>query len=67
MGKRAEIFRKAREEGRICSNCGWIITKELAKKGSKLCGGCTSALKGVNVKQGALPYQDEPRDRTGES
>ena len=67
MGKRAEIFKKAKEEGRLCSNCGWIVSKERAKKGLKTCGNCGDALRGVKVKQGALPYKDEGRELTGES
>lgn len=59
-------LKQARKEGRICSRCGWLITKINWAKGYKLCAGCYDALKGVNVRGGALPCPDEPADRTGE-
>ena len=57
---------EARREGRICSHCGWMITKKDWKKGLKMCSGCRDALQGVNVKTASRMYLDEPAERTGE-
>ena len=62
----ARQFRKAKKDGRICKRCGWMITVKNWKAGHKLCAGCYSALKGVNVSFGSYPYEDEPKDLTGE-
>ena len=61
-----KIYRKARKENRLCSNCGWIITRDDWKKGFRECFGCRDGLKGVNVKTGYGRYRDEPVDMTGE-
>jgi len=59
-------FRIARKEGRICSNCGWMISREDWNPETPLCKDCQDALKGVNVSCGALPYSDDPEELTGE-
>lgn len=59
-------YYKAKIEGRLCSNCRWMITKKNWKAGFRLCAGCYSAMQGVNVKHGAYPDYDEPREKTGE-
>ena len=61
-----EVLKTARREGRICSQCQWIITKKDWKKGARLCRGCTDANKGVNVRSGHGPDQNERIDRTGD-
>jgi hypothetical protein len=53
-------------EGRVCSRCGWIISKKNWGKGYRLCGGCFDALKGVNVNYGHERARDEIEDKTGE-
>lgn len=65
MIKARQVIR-AKAEGRICSQCGWMITVKNWKKGYRLYAGCYSALKGVNVRGGYLPYRDEPTEKTGE-
>ncbi len=60
-------FLKAKREGRLCKHCGWIVTKKDWAKGHKTCANCRDALRGVNVKTGAMPYRDEPKEKTGES
>ena len=62
----ARVYEKAKEEGRICSRCGWIITKKNWKKGHKLCAGCLDANKGVNVNCGHYKPVEENIDMTGE-
>lgn len=62
----SKVINKAKAEGRVCSQCQWIIAKKDWKRGRRLCGNCTDANKGVNVKTGYGPYFDEPIDRTGE-
>jgi|WetSurSiteA1Bulk_404760.scaffolds.fasta_scaffold363926_1 hypothetical protein len=60
-------YKKAKEEGRLCSRCGWIITVKNWKKGYHLCAGCYFGLKGVNVKHaGGRRLADDPPDKTGE-
>ena len=59
-------FRNAKNTGRICAHCGWMITIKDWKAGYKTCGNCRDALKGVNVKSGYYPYSDEPTEKTGE-
>jgi hypothetical protein len=66
MSNAKTAFRVAREEGRVCSRCGWIITKKNWAKGYRLCAGCHDALKGVNVNGRYGKWFDEPQDRTGE-
>jgi len=56
---------QARAEGRVCERCGWMITKKRWASGKHLCFSCEDALKGVNVKGGYYPYQDEPPEKTG--
>ena len=46
-------------EGRKCSRCGWMITKTNWKKGNRECMDCKLALKGVNVRWGHVPFQQE--------
>lgn len=62
----AKALHKAREDGRVCSRCGWMITIKNWNKGYRLCAGCYDGLKGVNVSKGHYRYADEPRDMTGE-
>jgi hypothetical protein len=59
-------YYKAKIEGRVCSNCRWIITKKDWKAGLRMCAGCTDAMRGVDVKYGAYPDCDEPKEKTGE-
>lgn len=61
----ARHVKKAKEEGRVCKNCGWMITKVNWKKGRRLCPNCYDAMRGVNVKTGHPPYRDEPEEKTG--
>lgn len=60
-------FEKAKQEGRLCRRCGWMITKINWKKGFLLCGGCWDALKGVDVKGGWKKPLEEFEDITGEA
>jgi len=60
------VYHKAKETGRLCSRCGWIVTVVDAEHGHKLCAGCRSAMRGVDCRGGHLPYADERVDRTGE-
>jgi len=60
-------FIRARQEGRLCERCGWMISKKRWEKGERMCGECQDALRGVNVNRGNSPYQDEPPDLTGEA
>lgn len=62
----SKAIRIAKTEGRLCVQCGWIITKKNWKKGYRLCPSCFDANKGVNVKYGFGNYLDEPREKTGE-
>jgi hypothetical protein len=57
---------RALAEGRVCSNCGWMINLKNWAKGYRLCAGCWDALKGVNVDRGHGQYRDEPVEMTGE-
>ena len=66
MSLTGKSINRARQEGRVCSQCGWIISKKNWEKGYRLCGNCWDANKGVNVSYGWKKYQDEPRDKTGE-
>jgi predicted RNA-binding Zn-ribbon protein involved in translation (DUF1610 family) len=60
-----QAYKTARKEGRICSACGWMITKENWKKGYRLCPGCFSGRRGVRTRAGSYPYRDEPAEKTG--
>lgn len=62
----AEVYHKAKETGRLCTRCGWVVTVLAAEKGHKLCASCRDALRGVDCRGGHLPYADERVDRTGE-
>jgi hypothetical protein len=62
----SRVYTKAKEQGRLCSRCGWIINTKNWKKGYRLCGACWNALKGVNVPVGHFKPTDEQRDKTGE-
>jgi len=66
MNDIAKAFRKARLEGRLCSQCGWIISKINWKKGYRLCGSCWDANKGVRTPARWGKFRDEPVDMTGE-
>jgi hypothetical protein len=55
----ARVINQAKKEGRVCKNCGWIITKVDWKKGERYCRSCRDALKGVNVKGGTWPESDD--------
>jgi len=59
-------YHRAKEEGRLCSRCGWMISIVNWKKGYRLCPSCYDALKGVNVSCRWGKYFDEPPDLTGE-
>lgn len=59
-------LRVAKQEGRVCSRCGWMVSKKNWSKGYRLCPGCYDALKGCNVTGKHGPYRDEPIDRTGD-
>lgn len=61
-----KLYLKAKAQGRLCSRCGWIVTVKNWKKGMRMCGGCYSALQGVNVSRGHYAPRDEPSDKTGE-
>jgi hypothetical protein len=58
-------FQKAKDEGRLCPQCEWIITKKDWEKGYRICRNCTDINKGVNTPPRFGPYRDEPVDRTG--
>ena len=60
------LFHKAKEEGRICTRCGWMITVKDWKKHFTECAACRYALKGVNIKYGHGKARDESVDMTGE-
>ena len=62
----SRVYARAKEQGRLCSRCGWIINTKNWKKGYRLCGACWDALKGVNVDTGSYRLSDEPHDKTGE-
>lgn len=59
-------LRTAKQEGRVCQRCGWMISKANWNKGYRLCAGCWDALKGVNVNGRCGPYRDEAVDKTGD-
>jgi len=65
MNPNKRFLIKARQEGRICPQCQWIITKADWKKGFRICRNCTDINKGVHSNSGYGPYRDEPEDRTG--
>ena len=60
------ILARARKEGRMCKQCGWMIPKKNWKKGYRLCGNCWFVNKGVNVSGGYRQPRQEPRDMTGD-
>ena len=61
------LFKAAKKEGRICTRCGWMITKLRWKNGKQtLCGDCEDAMKGVNTPRGHVQDQQEVIDMTGE-
>ena len=60
------VYKKAKDEGRTCQRCGWIVTKKDYAVGHLLCAGCRDALKGVNVPPRWGMWRDEPIDKTGE-
>jgi len=62
----AKLYHKAKQEGRLCMRCGWIVTVIDSAQGHKLCSNCRDALQGVKCKGGHLPYADERVDQTGE-
>jgi len=62
-----KTLRIAKQEGRVCEKCGWIITKKNWKKRYRMCPGCYYASKGVSTKKGHYPYADEPKNLTGEN
>jgi hypothetical protein len=62
----AATYEKAKAEGRLCTQCGWIITKANWKKGYRLCAGCGDANKGVRTRPVFGKWRDEPVDMTGE-
>ena len=59
-------FHRAKEDGRLCTQCGWMISKKNWKKGYRLCPGCWDAGKGVNVPARWGKWRDEPTEKTGE-
>lgn len=59
-------YNQAKEDGRLCPQCGGIITKPHWKKGFRICWFCYDANKGVNVTEGHWPLRDEIVDMTGE-
>ena len=65
MKPEARALRTAREEGRVCSNCGWMISRKNWKKGYRLCPSCNFALQGVRTDKGHYAPADEAADRTG--
>lgn len=60
------IFAKAKDEGRLCLRCQWIVTKKDFQQGYRLCAGCRDALQGVNTPPRWGKWLDEPIDKTGE-
>ena len=62
----AKQYHRAKEEGRLCRHCKWMVAVKRWKKGHRLCPNCEDALKGVNVSGKWGPYYDEPLDLTGE-
>jgi hypothetical protein len=43
-------YSKAKKEGRICKNCGWIIPVKSWKAGERdYCPSCKDALRGVSL------------------
>lgn len=58
---------RAKKEGRICELCGWIVSKKRWDKGYRTCASCEDARKGVNVKFGHYPPNDNPLDPPGKS
>lgn len=59
-------YQRAKEEGRLCSKCKWMIPIKEWKEGRRICWNCEDAEKGVNVSCGHGRYFDEPPDLTGE-
>lgn len=66
MKPEARALRTAHEEGRICSNCGWIVSRKNWKKGFRLCPSCHYALQGVRTNRGSHAALDEAKDKTGD-
>ena len=62
----SKVYTQAKKDGRVCSRCGWIITKKDWAKGFLLCSGCQDAMQGVNVSDGWYQPLQEPVDKTGE-
>jgi len=62
----SSVYKKAKDEGRTCCRCGWIITRKDWGHGFLLCAGCRDAPKGVNVPARWGKWRDEPVDKTGE-
>lgn len=62
----SKAYIQAKKDGRICRRCGWMISKKNWAKGFLLCGGCWSALQGVNTPPRWGKWLDEPIDKTGE-
>ena len=60
------IYSRAKKEGRLCKQCGWIINTQNWKKGYRLCGSCWDANKGVRTRPVFGKWRDEPVDTTGE-
>lgn len=60
-------YARAKKEGRLCSQCQWMIKIKNWKKGYRLCPNCYITNKGVSCHNlGYGPYRDEPREITGE-
>ena len=66
MNMISKVYAKAKSDGRLCTRCGWIVTKADWKKGFKECFGCRDAARGVNVPPKYGKWRDEPIERTGE-
>jgi len=63
----ARQYHRAKEEGRLCSNCQWMISIENWNKGYRLCPGCYDAMKGVKTMPRWGTYLDELPELTGEN
>lgn len=63
----AKNLKQAKEEGRICENCGWMVNKKRWANGKRTCASCEDALRGMGKLPGAFPPRDEQREMTGES
>jgi len=62
MSSKQKNYDRAKTEGRLCLQCGGVITCKEWRKGFRLCWLCRDADKGVNVAHGHAPYEDEPKD-----